>query len=543
MIVDSRSIDNSCRLQSEICIVGAGAAGITLALEFLSKNISVFLLESGGARSDSMTQSLYAGKNAGLSYDRLEETRSRYLGGSTNCWGGWCRPLDFLDFEKRDWVPNSGWPFGKEEMYRHYVRSHSLLQLGPFNYDQDFWSPEFAKKNISLFPLDGRRIDNIVYQISPPSRFGSLYRAQLSQSSNVKVMLFANVAEIQTNESATEVTGVRVATLNGTNFTVSAKLVVLAAGGIENARLLLLSNQVQKMGLGNERGLVGRYFMDHPRIRWARVRLTDQLRHRQLYDATMAFTRSGYTYKDVRIAAHVAPTPEWQRKLSLPNSRTYLVAHYAHDMSDAYLCLKAIPRQLRGYRRFGYPIRDLAREIMRGLPALIANAPLAVIGALDFWFNPRLVKRDFDLETTLEPIPNYESRVSLSSTRDRLGLNQVTVDWRVTDQDRLHFNALRTLLTQELTRQDVVQLAGEPMDLAEIWPKTVVGCWHHMGTTRMDPDPAKGVVDADCRVHGISNLFVAGSSVFPSVGSDVPTITIVAMALRLAVRLEASLGV
>jgi choline dehydrogenase-like flavoprotein len=180
------------------------------------------------------------------------------------------------------------------------VRSHSLLQLGPFNYDQDFWSHELAKKNISLFPLDGRRIDNIVSQFSPPSRFGRLYRPQLSQSSNVKVMLFANVTEIQTNESATEVTGVRVATLNGTNFTVSAKLVVLAAGGIENARLLLLSNQVQKMGLGNERGLVGRYFMDHPRIRWARVRLNDQLRHRQLYDATMVLMRSGYTYKDVR---------------------------------------------------------------------------------------------------------------------------------------------------------------------------------------------------------------------------------------------------
>jgi choline dehydrogenase-like flavoprotein len=257
-------------------------------------------------------------------------------------------------FRKPRLGSNSGWPFGKEELHRHYVRSHSLLQLGPFNYDQDFWSHELAKKNISLFPLDGRRIDNIVSQFSPPSRFGSLYRPQLSQSSNVKVMLFANVTEIQTNESATEVTGVRVATLNGTNFTVSAKLVVLAAGGIENARLLLLSNQVQKMGLGNERGLVGRYFMDHPRIRWGRVRLNDQLRHRQLYDATMVIMRSGYVYKDVRIAAHVAPTPEWQRKLSLPNSRTYLVAHYAHDMSDAFLCLRAIRRQLGrvdGYRK------------------------------------------------------------------------------------------------------------------------------------------------------------------------------------------------
>ncbi|MGH6813369.1 MAG: GMC family oxidoreductase, partial [Methylocella sp.] len=118
----------------------------------------------------------------------------------------------------------------------------------------------------------------------------------------------------------------------------------------------------------------------------------------------------------------------------------------------------------------------------------------------------------------------------------------VEVDWRVTERDKLHFILLRKLLTEEMTRQGVLQFAGEPVDLVEIWPRKIVGCWHHMGTTRMDSDPAKGVVDANCRVHGISNLFVAGSSVFPTVGSDTPTITIVAMALRLAGELEATLG-
>jgi choline dehydrogenase-like flavoprotein len=116
------------------------------------------------------------------------------------------------------------------------------------------------------------------------------------------------------------------------------------------------------------------------------------------------------------------------------------------------------------------------------------------------------------------------------------------VDWQLTERDKLHFVSLRKLLIEEMTRQGVFQFVREPVDPAEIWPKKIVGCWHHMGTTRMDSDPTKGVVDAKCRVHGISNLFVAGSSVFPTAGSDMPTITIVALALRLADELEANLG-
>jgi choline dehydrogenase-like flavoprotein len=542
MIVDSRSIDDSTTLQTDLCIIGAGAAGISIALEFLSKSYNVILLESGGIRSDPMTQSLYDGKNVGLTYDRLDEARSRYLGGSTNCWGGHCRPLDSLDFKKRDGVPNSGWPFGKEELHRYYERSHPLLKLGLFEYDEGKWSQKMAKDHIFLFPLDRQCLNNVISQISPPAKFGDIYRAQLSGAGNIKVMLFSNATEIQTNDTATTVTGVRVRTLNGKSFTISARIVVLAAGGIENARLLLLSNQTQKVGLGNGRDLVGRYFMDHPRIRSDIVRINTQQRYRRLYDQTMVLSRAGYFDGDARISAHVAPTSECQRKLSIPNSRTYLAARYASGMSKAYLALRTISKLVKGRTRFGYPFGDMARGIIRAVPVIVGNAPQAIIGVLDVRMNPGFVKRDFELTTIIEPIPNYDSRVTLSPARDRLGLNQVKVNWQLTEGDKLHFIVLRKLLTKEMTRQGVLQLAGEPIDLAEIWPNNIVGCWHHMGTTRMDPDRTKGVVDANCRVHGISNLFVAGSSVFPTVGNDMPTITIVAMALRLAGALEAALG-
>jgi choline dehydrogenase-like flavoprotein len=542
MIIDSRSIDDSAAFQTDLCIIGAGAAGISIALEFLQKSYNVILLESGGIRSDPMTQSLYDGKNVGLSYERLNEARSRYFGGSTNCWGGHCRPLDSLDFKKRDGVPNSGWPFGKEELDGYYERSHSLLKLGPFEYDEGKWSQKLARDNLFLFPLDRHCLENVISQINPQAKFGDIYRAKLSEAGNIKVMLFSNATEIQTNETATTVTGVRVKTLNGKNFAISARIVVLAAGGIENARLLLLSNQIQKTGLGNGRDLVGRYFMDHPRIRSDIVRINAQRRHRRLYDATMVLSRAGYFSGEARISAHVAPTSECQRKLSIPNSRTYLQARYTSGMSKAYLAVRAISRQVKGRARFGYPFGEMARAISKAVPPIAANAPQAIIGILDVHLNPGFVKRDFELETVIEPIPNYDSRVTLSSTRDQLGLNKVEVDWQLTEGDRLHFILLRKLLIEELTRQGVLELAKEPADPAEIWPKNIVGCWHHMGTTRMDSDPAKGVVDANCRVHGISNLFVAGSSVFPTAGNDMPTITIVALALRLAREFRANLS-
>lgn len=489
-----------------------------------------------------MTQSLYDGTNVGLSYDRLNEARSRYFGGSTNCWGGHCRPLDSLDFKKRDGVPNSGWPFGKEELDRYYERSHSLLKLGPFDYDEGSWSQKMAKDDLFLFPLDRQCLHNVISQINPLSKFGDIYRAQLSEADNIKVMLFSNATEIQTNDTATHVTGVLIKTLNGKRVTISARSIVLAAGGIENARLLLLSNQIQKTGLGNGRDLVGRYFMDHPRIRWDKVRINAQRRHRRLYDATMVLSHAAYFSGEAHISAHVAPTSECQRRLSIPNSRTYLEARYKGGMSKAYLAVRAISRQVKGRARFGYSFGEVARAIVRAVPTIVVNAPQAVIGILDVRLNPGFVTRDFALETVIEPIPNYDSRVTLSSARDQLGLNRVEVDWRLTDGDKLHFILLRKLLIEEMTRQGVLEFAKEPADPAEIWPKNIVGCWHHMGTTRMDSDPTKGVVDANCRVHGISNLFVAGSSVFPTAGSDMPTITIVALALRLARELKTNLG-
>ncbi|MDP3738032.1 MAG: GMC family oxidoreductase [Hyphomonadaceae bacterium] len=540
MIIDARSIDSSSIIESDLCIVGAGAAGIAIALEFMKKSdVSVVLLESGGEKLDPATQSLNGGHQLGVAYDDLEASRSRFLGGATNCWGGWCRPLDELDFQVRDWIPNSGWPFGKAELLPYYERSHAVLQLKPFAYDVSAHADLLKERGLAPLPLGSKRLDNMLVHLSGPARFGKAYRDQLRRASNVKLLLMANATEICTDHAGTNVTGVRVATLSGKKFSVMAKIVVLAAGGIENPRLLLLSNQVQTKGLGNGADLVGRYFMDHPRIRSSRVRLEDLRRFRRLYDNQVALQRGDK--QDTRLTMHLAPTAETQRALRIPNSRTYIAQRYAQDASKGFQAARRFTLAVRACVRFGRPLGACAKEAARTIPTLIANAPAAAIGSVAVRHKPSLLREDFSFESVLEPIPNYDSRVTLAPTRDRLGLNQVNVDWRLTDADRRHFDILCELLNKDALTRDGLHLVGDPVSTDTVWPSKLGGCWHHMGTTRMDANPAKGVVGPDGRVHGISNLFIAGSSVFPTSGSDMPTITIVALALRLCDRLNAML--
>ncbi len=541
MLIDARQLDQFAKVSGEICIVGAGAAGISMALELEGSGLEVVLLEGGGIEPDPETQSLYGGENIGLAHEPPGRSRSRYLGGSTNCWGGWCRPLDELDFEARPWIANSGWPIRRRDLLPYYERSHSFLELGEFNYDIDYWASEFAKKKAALLPLDGNEFHSVINQLSPPTRFGAVYRARLSQAANVKLFLFANTVEILTDGTGTLVTGVRAATLNHKSLNVSAKAVVLAAGGIENPRLLLLSNKVQTAGLGNGHDLVGRYYMDHPRIQGNRLVVADAKRYRPLYDATIINDPRGRGPHNRTLAAHIAPGPELQRQLKIANSRTYLQARNLNDLSRSYFALKAISRALFGRKNFGLPASMAAREIMRQLPVLAAHAPTTAMTIAEVLLNPILVRRHFYLETVIEPVPNPESRVTLSPERDRLGSNQVRINWQLTGQDRENFITVNKLVMAALSRTNIALPTSEAVDYDFYWPSKIIGCWHHMGTTRMHNDPAKGVVDADCKVHGISNLFIAGSSVFPTVGSDSPTITLVALALRLCGKIKSGL--
>jgi len=530
MFIDTRRLDNGTKIESEVCVIGGGAAGLTLALELDRRGIGVCLLESGGLEPDEETLDLYRGENAGLPYSFADECRSRFLGGSSNCWGGWCRPLDEWDFEPRDWVRDSGWPFGRSELAPYYERAHRVLKLGPPDFDPAFWEAAIGREDVRRIPLNGSRIFDVVSQFSPPVRFGTDYGDELKRSRNVDVYLYANAVDIEADSEALTVKRIQVKTLSGRTVWAHARLFVLATGGIENARLLLASNQAQPAGLGNGNDLVGRYFMDHPRLMFGSVRFSERWARNKLYDIKFHYQNTAVSAHGTCIAAQFALTPEVQKEEGLLNSRVWFVSSFPGEGTESVQALVRCKLRLSGKNEMGH---KLSRDIL----AILANPFDAARFAAARVFQPRSLIKDVKLQAIVEPAPDPESRVTLSGERDRLGVPRVKVGWTLGPMVKRTFDRTFQILSDELRRQAIAEVKLDAPLEDRDWPGTLEGTWHHMGTTRMHDSAKHGVVDRECRIHGMTNLYVAGSSVFPTAGANFPTITLVALALRLADRL------
>jgi choline dehydrogenase-like flavoprotein len=256
-------------VETDVCIVGAGTAGITLAREFMHQKFRVCLLESGGSEPDKDTQLLYWGENTGHPYYPLDTARARYFGGSSNLWriaigdnglGARMRPLDEIDFEERDWVPYSGWPFAKSHLEPYYERAQAICKIEPPTYAVEDWEDPEKTPRLSLV---GERVKTVIFKFGSRSHFIKDYPEEIRRADNITTYLNANVTDIETNETAQTVARLRVVCLQGSRFWISAKVFILAAGGIETPRLLLISNKTQSTGLGNQNDLVGRFFMEH----------------------------------------------------------------------------------------------------------------------------------------------------------------------------------------------------------------------------------------------------------------------------------------
>jgi len=486
VLVDARSVLRKRSVEADVCVIGAGAAGITLARGLADRSRRVVLLESGGFEPDSATQALYRGRVFGRSYFRLDESRSRQFGGSTNCWQGLCRPLAPIDFEERSWVPHSGWPFGAEELHPYYDRAQQALGIGPFEYD----GAEWATAELPVLPFAGDDIQTRVFQVNP-ARFLELHREELVRAGGVDLYLFANVVDIETDPDARRVERVQVACLDGNRFSVTARHFVLATGGIENARVLLASRGARPAGLGNDHDLVGRFFMEHPHV-VAGAFLPSSAA------LPLGFYRA-HVRRGVNVAGYLAPSEGLQRRESLLGFGSFLAQEA--PLPEFEVALGRIVNEMDAPKQ---PAPDRAAFFMN----------------------------------ELEQAPNPNSRVRLIEQKDALGMPRVQLEWRLSALDKLSIHRAHEVLGRELGRAGLGRLQMMFSDEGHDWPPGLMGGRHHMGTTRMHVDPRRGVVDADCRVHGVANLYVAGSSVFPTVGAANPTLTLVALALRLADRLK-----
>lgn len=525
MIADFRTDDVGSLFQADICVIGAGPAGITIARDLIGSGLQVCLVESGGLDFDEVTQTLYQGSNIGLPYYDLDVSRLRYFGGSTNHWNGQSAPMDEHDFKVRSWVPHSGWPITRGDLDAYYPRAQEICGLGPFTYDDtltdllDIENPKFRSEKIELG----------FWQFSEPILFGEAYRQELKMAENVRVLLFANVINIETDDSGSTVEWVDIRSIDGKAGRIEARAYVLACGGIENARILLLSNKKEAKGVGNRHDLVGRFFMEHMRGRCAVMMSEDPRR------ILGSFRR--HWLKGIQYWARLILSETQQTKSQVLNC----AAQIGYE-SDPESGVTAAIQIARGISRGRWP-DDLGEKIWRiakDLDEVLPNAYRYFIDKKEPIATPKLLYLSF----VSEQAPNPDSRVILSDKRDSLGLNQASLDWRVTELTRRTVAELTTTLGAELGRLNLarVRLESWLSDENMEWAQQQKGSYHHIGTTRMAREPKQGVVDGECRVHGINNLFIAGSSVFSTSGYVNPTLTIVALALRLADHLNKRLN-
>lgn len=508
MHTDAEELETGSLIEGDLCIVGAGAAGISLALEWIGTGQRVLLLEGGGFDYDARLQELYRGENVGLPYFPLQAARLRYFGGTTGHWAGFCSMLDAQDFAVRQWVPHSGWPIARADLDPFYARAQPLLQLGPNEWTADGWQ----RRDPSLvpFPLDRTVAWTKMWQFSPPARFGTLYRQRIVDAPNVHLYTHANVVEIIANDGATAVKELRVRTLPGREHRVRAKRYVLACSTIQNARLLLASNGQARAGLGHANDLVGRFFMEHLEMPSGHlVTLGRTPPSVQMYDFAWGRTKA---------RGEIALSADVQRRRRMLNATVSLTP--APLTEPGLSTFQSFQPEAVEQMRTG----ELAQDVPATPPS--STAP-----------------RTFQLLTRQEQAPNPSSRVTLSTERDPLGMPRTRLEWRLTELDRRSFRDFYEELGRELGRAGVGRLrmrdwVMQPPDAA--WPASLGGGWHHMGTTRMNADPKQGVVDVNCRIHGIANLYVAGAAVFPTAGCVNPTFTLVALTLRLSDHLKRS---
>ncbi|MGD2131278.1 MAG: GMC family oxidoreductase [Maricaulaceae bacterium] len=576
------SLEPDTVIEADVAIVGGGPAGLTVARELIGSSLKVLILESGELDADCPVRAeLNTVENVGEPKSDAQwakrneifggaasswtdntqpfEVRNRVLGGSSHTWAGKSAAFEPIDFKARDWVPHSGWPITRDELEPHIDRAAEALNLGPNRYDDSFWEligaeppePGFNQELLSSFfwQFARSRLDNMDIM-----RLGPEFLAQ--DAPNVRVLLDATVTHINTNESGSALEELEIASISGRRAQVKATAVVLAAGAVENARLLLASNRIRPQGVGNDHDVVGRFLMEHPSATIARFKpedfnaIVDRFgfygvthggrAHMYMHGLTLSEEvqeREGLLNCALYMSEHRAPDDPWDaiKRLVRRNSETPLSDAWAVAKSPALLA-KGLGRRAFQSNAMPQPVKDAVVNFM------IARNPNFVVREFQSRGIPHKLS-GLVVDAISEQRPNPDSRITLSPQTDPLGVPLPRADWRINEQERRSVVRLGQLMVEEFPR------VGLPAPVLEDWvaesrPEdgVFIDMAHPIGTTRMSTDPKTGVVDENCKVHGVKGLYVAGGSVFPTNGHANPTLMIMSVAIRLADHLRSSFG-
>jgi choline dehydrogenase-like flavoprotein len=539
MFQDARALPDNARLTTDVCIIGSGPAGLTLCQKLANTGLRILLIENGGMDYNPERQLLLQGQDTTGEYFPPVDMRRSQFGGTMTIWsaelpdmsrGARLVPLDAIDFERRDWVPYSGWPFSGTDLDPYYRRAEELWGFAPNTYDAAVWEDE----NNRCLQLPADEAKTHIYTIRPFEPFLAAARKLINASSDIDCLLQATVVELVPAQTSDRIEYLRVLTANRKQAQIRARIFVLAAGGIENARLLLSSNTVFKSGIGNSRDLVGRFLMDHPLYyfcQWVPL------------SPTLIPMLGLYDVRSVRgqcLLGRLTLPEEVLRENRLLNLSGVLYPKLKGYRSNGIEALRRM-RLLARQKQFARSLA-LAPRVCANPGDILAyawrhfHAPKQ--SSLSFWsMVPNTEKRfgSMEPEFHLEQPPDPSNRVSLSTELDDIGFQKTLVTWRVGEQTRDSAHRAGALLTKSFERAGLGRFA--PLRHPRVYPTS----HHHMGTTRMHNSPSAGVVDANCRVHETSNFFIAGSSVFCTGGYANPTLTITALAIRLAEHLKKEL--
>ncbi len=540
--------------QFEVWSVFAGVAGVTLSLELAREGLDVILLEAGGLGARDVHSGDFDGHLINARHHApLGECRSRQLGGTSALWAGRCVPLDPIDFEKRDYVDYSGWPIDFDELARFYPRANHYCHAGVYAYDVSQALPGAVLSIVPEFPNDvvnSARLE----RWSLPTHFGKHYRQELKNDAHIRVILHSVCVEIKLDEQGV-VSGIVAATAPGRHFKVEASEFIVAGGGLESTRLLLASKGRDSDAIGNASGYLGRNYMGHLFGSVAEVQFCGDPR-KTIYG--LERDRDG-----VYCRRRFWIDPQTQRQEKLLNTALWLTNPPAADpghgngvLSAANLALRvpvlrdrlapvAIRKAFLGHSEDRSWLPHL-RNILLDMPSVATRVP-------QFLFKRFVPKRRipalflynrsnrYSLFYHAEQPPHWRNRVSLDTQRDRFGMPRLRIDYRYNSQETDSICRAHKLFADQLHRRRLGILHYRHDDLSTQILEQASDGFHQLGTTRMSRYERDGVVDIHCRVHGVSNLYVCSSSVFPTSGQANPTLSIVALAVRLGQHLRHAL--
>ena len=524
MYLDGNKIPNGTVINDDdICIVGAGAAGIVMAAQFAKeKKKRVVVINSGAStgrgRPSPSDQSIYGGVPGPfmtkVDPSFLTRSRLRMYGGTTNHFGYWARPLDESDLRPRPGYRDAFWPFGIDELNKYYPQANDTGEFGPFNYDDiDFWARVLHGEPFT--PLDDDPLQNAIFHAQynrNVSDFQAQFGGDLEAAKMVTVIFNANVLKINTSGSRNHVNSLECVSLEGgvpnRHFIVEVPQYVLAQGGIEVVRLLKLAGDLGD----NSKRQLGKGFMVHPVITDAAAITFSK--------PVSARVQNFFREQEVTIPCQITAN---QPLLQLQGP------FYEVEIPEDFCTLRA----------WG---------ILEPKPKVMDDEKIG---------NFRLIFR-FRTDTytpvdiNWEQVPNENSTITLDLNRTDPVFKQpvVRLDWNLLEADKRTIIRALDLCKKYMSARGrdasrfeiTTDLSGGP----ENWtfdptgrdPRRLNPGDHHMGATRMSKDPADGIVDPNLRVHSVDNLYIASVSVFPTSGYANPTLTLVALAFRLAEHLS-----